>query len=218
MRGIVWAGAISLLVVLGYLFMPPAVSSGYPIPQRVEALSNSRQIVLNLYAFEEEYGRYPDATTIPAVQADTGTTFTLGDSSSNQLFRQLLATVGRSEKIFWAKTATTPKKPNDILGADALLPGECAFTYIAGLTSTSHPDAPILMTPVVPGTLKFDPKPFGGEAIIVFLDGSGADLVGSSSTRIPIDKNGDVIVNGMNLFDPRQPYWRGKAPDIKWPE
>ena len=34
----------------------------------------------------------------------------------------------------------------------------------------------------------------------------------------PIDKNGDVILNGMNLFDPRQPFWRWKAPDLKYPE
>lgn len=74
------------------------------------------------------------------------------------------------------------------------------------------------MTPVVPGTWKFDPKPFNGEAIILFLNSSGAGLPGNSATVLPIDKNGDVLLNGMNLFDPRQPFWRGKAPDIKWPE
>ena len=127
------------------------------------------------------------------------------------MFRQLVAHLDlKREKNFWAQTSTTPNRPNDILGPDSLVPGECAFTYIAGLTSTSHPDAPILMTPVTPGTWKFDPKPFKGKAIVFFLD--------NSATALPIDKNGDVILNGMNLFDPRQPFWRGKAPDIKWPE
>jgi len=65
-----------------------------------EAISNLRQISINLFSFEEEYGRFPDATTIPAVQAATGTTLALGTSSSNDLFRQLLATVGKSEKMF----------------------------------------------------------------------------------------------------------------------
>ena len=176
----------------------------------MEALSNLRQIGINLFAFDEEYGRFPDATTIPAVQSTTGTTLALGTSSSNELFRQLLSTVGKSEKIFWAKTPTTPRKPNDVLGANALVPGECAFTYIAGLTSAGDPETPIAMTSVLRGTWKFDPKPFDGKAVVLFLD--------SSATVLPIDKNGDVILNGMNLFDPRQPFWRGTAPDIKYPE
>jgi hypothetical protein len=210
MKWILQVGGSAVLISLAIFYLPYLLIRGTSSrPSPVEALSNSRQIVLNLYAFEEEYGRFPDASTIPAVQAATGTSLSLGDHSSNELFRQLLATVGKSERIFWAKTATTPKKPNDVLGTDALVPGECAFTYIAGLTSTSHPDAPILMTPVIPGTWKFDPKPFNGRAIVIFL---------GPSPTLPIDKNGDVILNGMNLFDPRQPFWRGKAPDIKWPE
>ncbi len=67
-----------------------------------------------------------------------------------------------------------------------------------------------MMIPVIRGTWKFDRKTFGGTALVLFLDGT--------AQRLPIDKNGDVILNGMNLFDPRQPFWRGKAPDIKYPE
>jgi hypothetical protein len=176
----------------------------------MDAVNNLRQIGLSLSAFEEEYGRFPDATTIPAVQSTTGTSLALGSSSSNDLFRQLLATVGKSEKIFWAKTPTTPRKPDDVLGKDALVPSECAFTYITGLTSASDPETPIVMAPVIPGTWKFDRETFGGKAVVLRLD--------SSAQRLPIDKNGDIILNGMNLFDPRQPFWRGKAPDIKYPE
>lgn len=122
----------------------------------------------------------------------------------------MIATGTRSEKIFWAQTSPTRRIPNDVLGADALAPGECAFTYIVGLSPTSHPDTPILMTSAIPGTWKFDPKPFKGHAVVFFTD--------SSAVPLPIDKNGDVLLNGMNLFDPRQPFWRGKAPDIKYPE
>ena len=210
MKGILWLGAVSIVFLVLSLLVLPLIFRPRVHHPEPEAMSNVRQSGLYPFAFEEEYGRFPDATTIPAVQAATGTTLALGNSSSNDLFRQLLATVGRSEKIFWAKTATTPKKPNDILGANALIPGECAFTYIAGLTSAGDPETPVLMAPVLRGTLKFDPKPFDGKAVVLFVDGS--------ATRLPIDKNGDVILNGMNLFDPRQPFWRGKAPDIKYPE
>jgi len=207
MKNILWLGAVSiaLLVLLSVpTFYKP------PTAPRTVAMSNIRQIGLTLFAFDEKYGRFPDASTISAVQAATATPFTLGDSSSNQLFRQLLATVGTSEQIFWAKTPATRMKPNDVLGADAIAPGECAFSYVTGLTSSGDPETPVVMIPMIRGTWKFDPKPFKGKAVVFFLN--------NSATALPIDKNGDVILNGMNLFDPRQPFWRGKAPDIKYPE
>jgi hypothetical protein len=210
MRWILLAGGISFLIsLLAALSFRTIGRSGHR-HNWVEAQGNLRLVGMSLFVFEEEYGRFPDATTIPAVQAATGTTLALGTSSSNDLFRQLLATVDKSEKMFWAKTPTTPKKPDNVLGADALVRGECAFTYIAGLTSTGDPKTPVAMTSVIPGTWKFDPKPFDGKAVVLFVD--------SSATALPIDKNGEVILNGMNLFDPRQPFWRGKAPDIKYPE
>jgi hypothetical protein len=192
-----------MLLSIPTFYKPP------PAPRTV-AMSNIRQIGLTLFAFDEEYGRFPDASTIPAVEAATGTTLYLGDSSSNQLFRQLLATVGTSEQIFWAKTPATRKKPDDVLGADALAPGECAYSYVAGLTSSGDPETPVVMIPMIRGTLKFDPKPFDGKVIVLNLD--------SSANALTIEENGDVLLNGMNLFDPRQPFWGGKAPDIKYPE
>ncbi len=198
-----------MIFIIG-IFISRALIPGHSPAPRREAISNVRQIGLQLFAFEKNYGRFPDASTIPTVQAKTSTTLVLGNSSSNQLFRQLLATGTNDERIFWAKTSTSRYRPDNVLAEKTLVPGECSFTYIAGLTSTSHPDAPMLMTPVIPGTRKFDPKPFGGKAVVFFLD--------SSAYALPIDKNGDVILNGMNLFDPRQPFWNGKAPDIKYPE
>ena len=177
---------------------------------RTEAINNIKQTHLALLDFNEDYGAFPDASTISAVQAKTSSTLALGSSNSNELFRQLIAAGKKSEKIFWARSADTPRKPNDIFGPDTLKKGECAFTYIAGLSSSSDPNAPVAMAPVIPGAWKFDPKPFDGMAVILRIDGSAKPL--------PIDKNGDVIFSDMNLFDPRQPYWRGKAPDIKWPE
>jgi hypothetical protein len=210
MKWILLLGALSIFILLLAVLYRVRQTRDPGHHSRPEALSNVRQIGLNLFAFEEEYSSFPDATTIPAVQSATGTTLALGTSSSNELFRQLLATVGKSERIYWAQTATTRKRPDEVLGANALVAGECGFTYIAGLTSAGDPDTPVLMTPVIPGTWKFDPKIYGDKAIVYHLN--------SSAITLPIDKNGDVILNGMNLFDPRQPFWRGKAPDIKYPE
>jgi len=203
-------GGISMFFTLIAAFTQITPNRSRPAADRTEAMNNIKQVNLALIDFHNDYGSFPDASTIPAVKTATGTTLSLGSSSSNELFRQLIAVGNKSEKIFWAKTAGTPRKGNDILGADALKKGECAFTYIAGLSSYSDPSAPVAMVPVIPGTWKFDPKPFHGKAVILRIDGSAKPET--------IDKNGDVMIGGMSIFDPRQPYWHGKAPDIKWPE
>ncbi|RYG73674.1 hypothetical protein EON80_03095 [bacterium] len=102
--------------------------------------------------FEADYGRFPDNTTIADVQSRTRTTLTLGTSYSNDYFRQLIAAGNKSERIFWAPIPATPRKPNDVLGPDALKKGECSFSYVAGLTTSDDPATPVAMTPMIPGT------------------------------------------------------------------
>ncbi|MCW1887145.1 hypothetical protein OKA04_20570 [Luteolibacter flavescens] len=209
MTSILLLGGICLLILTPFvLSRPPFKARKNADP--VEASQNIRQVHIALLNFESEYGAFPDASTIPVVQSRTGTTLSLGNSSSNELFRQMFASVARTESIFWAKTAGSPRKPDHQLGSHTLTKGECGFTYIAGLSSSSDPFAPVAMAPVIPGTWEFDPKPFDGMAIILHVNGT--------SKFEPIDKNGHVMTGGMSIFDPRQPYWRGKGPDIKWPE
>lgn len=213
MKLINWIGGLSVFGVLLLLAFPLVIRGPHRRPDKTEALSNVKQIGLCLFEFDTEYGTFPDATTITAVQAHSSTPLTLGSTSSNAFFRQILADgISKSERIFWARTTATPKKPDDIFTSDAtvLAPGECAFSYIAGLSSSGDPDTPVVVCPLIPGTTRFDPKPFDGKAIILRLD--------SSARAETIDKSGRVIVNGMDLFDPRQPFWHGKVPDIKWPE
>jgi hypothetical protein len=175
-------------------------------------LNNIRQVGLCLFEFDAEFGRFPDATTIAAVKASSSTPLTLDDSSSNKLFRQLIANGLKSEKPFWCKTSTTKKKPDDVFHSDstALRPGECGFAYIAGLSSSGAPETPLVMSPLEKGKTTFDRKPYQGRAVILFLD--------NSAKALPIERDGRVLINGMDIFDPRQPFWNGKAPDIKWPE
>lgn len=214
MKSIFQLGGVSILLLL-------LVAADYGIYRkschhgaspRAEALNNMRQIGLSLFEFDSEYGQFPDKATASDVKTSTATTLTLGDRSSNQLFRQLLAYGLKSEKPFWAKTSFSGSKPDDVFGTDAtaLQPGECSFAYIAGLSSSGPPDTPLVMAPMIPGRALFDPKPYDGKAIVLFLD--------NSAKALPIDKSGHVMIGGMDIFDPRQPFWKGKAPDIKWPE
>ena len=178
----------------------------------VEAISNAKGIHLALLNFDSDFGRFPDSTTISSVQKATGSKLSLGTSSSNDFFRQLLAAdVVDTEKFFFAMSTVSPRKPNDVFGRDAITKGECAFAYVAGLSSSDDSSTPLAMAPVLPAKRCFERrKYYQNKAVILFLDGSVKSL--------PIDRNGKVQLNGMDLFDPRQPFWIGKTPDIKWPE
>ena len=211
MKMICVVGGVAIAFALYLLMVALPSSRKHRSHHQRNAVSNLKQLHLALLNFDSDYGVFPDPSTIPDVKSTTGTTLSLGSGSSNELLRQLIAPENHErEKTFWARTASTPHRPNEILGADALNKGECSFTYVAGLSMHSDSAAPVLMAPVIPGTWRFDPRPFDGKALVLRIDGSVKPEA--------IDKNGDVVIGGMNLFDPRQPYWCGKPPDIKWPE
>jgi hypothetical protein len=43
--------------------------------------------------------------------------------------------------------------------------------------------------------------------------------LGGDRSYLPINSSGKIILtNGLDLLDPRQPFWDGKAPDVKWPK
>lgn len=174
-------------------------------------MSNLRYIGPALFQFEAKYGCFPDATTASKVKADTGTPLTLGSATSNQLFRQLLASGFNNEKAYHAKINGS-RKPDNLFHDDAhaLAPGECGYAYIAGFDSSCDPGTILVVCPLIPGTTLFDPKPFGGKAVILYAD--------CSATVMNIDPSGRVMWRGKDIFDPSQPIWKGKAPDIKWQE
>ena len=179
---------------------------------RTKALSNIRQIGLSLFEFESEFGSFPNAETAPVVKAYSKTPLTLGSGSSNQLFRQLIAHGLKSEKPFHAKISGS-RRPDDLFEDDAhaLAPGECGYTYVMGLISTMDPGTPVVFTPAIPNTFLCDPNVFSGRAIILRLD--------NSATAMPVMEDGRVNVGGGGtMLDPNQPWWNGKAPDLKWHE
>ncbi len=162
--------------------------------------------------FEIEYGKYPDATTAALVKAKTGSTWTLNDATSNDLFQQLIVSkIYESEEMFYVETPRIKKPDNHFATeSEALAAGECGFAYIAGLSSKEDPNTPVCVAPLEPGKLTFDRNGIDGKAIILRVD--------QSAIALPIDRSGHAILNGMDLFDPRQPFWHGKAPNVKWPK
>lgn len=208
-RWLLGVGGFSVLVVL--LLAAPWFIRVHPHTDRTVAVSNAKQIGFALFAFEGEYGKYPDTTTIAAIRSKTSTLLPLGTKSSNDFFRQLIAAdVVHSERFFYAKTAGSRKPDGIITTTEALKAGECGFTYFLGATAKDNPRRPVVVTPMIPGTDRFDSKIHKGKAVILKMDWSVISL--------PIDKDGHVIVDGRNLMDPHHPIWDGHAPVIAWPE
>ncbi|HEY1120078.1 MAG TPA: hypothetical protein VGE67_00700, partial [Haloferula sp.] len=203
--------AISALLAVGIVAVIAAVFMGHsPAVDRTFAIGSLKQMNLALIDFDSDYGRFPDAATITDVKAATHTTIPLGDGTSNELFRQLVAAGNKSEKIFWAPSPGHRRKPNDILGTDALAKGECIHSYVAGLSTKDDPGAIIAMAPMISGTIRFDPVPYGNKAVVLRVDGSAKPE--------SLDGTGHINIYGKDPLDPSQPHWHGKAPDLKWPE
>ena len=200
------------LIVMLILKLTLGADHGNGHTELAYAKSNVRQLGLALMEFETEYGKFPDGSTVVAVRKDTGTKLTLPDRTSNDLFAQLLVVgFAGSESIFYAR-ADAMRTPDNVFNSDAtiLAHGECAFAYISGLSAAGDPSTPLVFGPVIPGTATFDKKSCVGKAFILRKD--------NSVTELPIDASGKAIINGLDLLDPRQPFWHGKVPDVKWPK
>ncbi len=208
-----WLTWVSLsVVIIGVLvlFIPRMMRIRGTCGQ-TEVVNNARQIGLALFEFSMEYGQFPDKTTIALVRAKNPTDLPLGTKTSNDFFRQLIASgVAPSEQPFFAKVKGIIKPDNIMTAGEALKKGECGFTYLSGLSAVGNPSRPLVVTPLIPGTDRFDPKPFKGKAVILRMD--------NSITSFSIREDGHVWANGMNVLDPHHPIWEGKPPVIAWPE
>ena len=181
---------VELLVVIVII----AALAGLAYPQilrakkkadTTQATSNARQVGTALMEFESEYGTYPDSATAQTVQQNTGSQLTLTGSTSNDMFRQLIAAgITNSEEIFYAKTPYT-KKPDNVFNTSgtALAAGECGFAYLMNgndaFSTSGNPARPIVATPVLMsgGTSgQFDPNPFDSKAIVLRADTSVQSL------------------------------------------
>lgn len=175
------------------------------------AINHARIIGLNLFEFELEYGSYPNDETLEPVNENSDVILTADDKSSDGYLRQLFAAgIVQKEAIFFAKIAGTKEGDAADDATKALGKGKNAFTYISGLSSAGNPGRPILLCPVIPGTTKFDPKPFDGKAIILKVD--------NSVSTLPIEDDGTVLVDGKDILSKDHPLWDGKAPDIRHPD
>lgn len=202
----------------GFILLGIATLAGLSAPMiirqrkkadQTEAINNARQIGLALTEFKVEFGTFPSATTAAAVAKESEHNPITGNSS-NARFRQLIqGDIVQSETMFYAKTDGGHRPDGDISGDHAIEAGECGFAYIEATVGEAR--RPLAVAPLVPGSDRFDPKPFSGKAVILWSD--------NSVTSLPIDRRtGDVLFEGMNILDTKNPVWKGSPPVILLPE
>ncbi len=206
-----WIWISGVVSILCLLLPPVTIRSGPHRGDQSEAVNNARSLGIALFEFEREFGSFPDQGTVSAVRAKTSTDLDLRSKSSNDFFRQLIASgIAQSEPMFYAKINGTRKPDGVFTKGEALKTGECGFTYFLGGKSTDNPSRPLVVTPMIPGTDRFDPKQFDGKAVVLHLD--------NSVSSYPLDKDGHLMIDGRNLMDPGHPIWDGHPPVIAWPD
>lgn len=210
-----------LAVLICFVITGLAILAGIAVPMILhkikegacaEASGNMRSMGCALLSFEADYGRFPCDATAPEVKDNNpDSSCILGKTSANDYFRQLIVAGSvDTECSFYARIAGCRKPDRRMDGTHTLEKGECGFSYLIGPDAHSEPAQPLIVTPLIPGTDRFDPQPFGRKAVVVWTD--------HTTTVLPIEQDGHVVHLGINLLDATHPVWHGKAPRIVWPE
>jgi hypothetical protein len=208
-----WLAVVALILVICYQH----ISSRYIEGVLMGTRGNMKSLAFALHQFDSDYGGFPNAVSAKLVVEQTDSKLRLGAGSANEIFRQLVATgICGIENVYFSKISGAREPDNDFSHPEKVLAkGEVGFSYILGPSPDSPAETPLVVTPLVPGTNRFDPKPFKGRALVMRVgDRSYNDI-----DVLPINSRGKVIdSSGKHLLSPDHPVWGGKAPVIVWPE
>jgi len=205
--------AAAVIVVICYQHL----SSRYYDGIIAETRGKMKSLAFALHQFDSDYGGFPNAESAKRVVEQTDSKLRLGAGSANEIFRQLIAGgICDIEILYFARIPGAHKPDNDVSGPEkALARGEVGFSCILGQSPDSPAETPLVVTPLVPGTNRFDPKPFKGKALVMRV----GDFPYNDIDVLPINSRGEVIdSSGKHLLSPDHPLWNGRAPVIVWPE
>lgn len=180
---------VELLVVIAIIAGLAAMSYG-PIMKQVKAaaktnaIGNGKNIYTALFSYAKENdGIYPNE--------DTAGNDESGDTPEGAFTQLINSGAVDNEEIFWSKenavigTVKTVKPDND----GTVTAGENAWGYVAGLTTSSRTNLPIVFdASASPGV--FDTAVWEGSSIVAKLDGSVQALEISVSSGGPYDETG----------------------------
>lgn len=179
-----------LIISVAYFWLtkPPFGERHRLAAENAKSSGNGKELSTALLLFAgKNDGKYPGDATGPAATVE-------------QCFQQLIdAGYVEDETVFWSESgvrtgAVSDKKPDN----DGILePGECAWGYVKGLTTSSSSRSPMFFdSSVKPGI--FNTTTWGGRAIIGKIDGSivAAEIAyerGSTEGVILVEKDGRKV-------------------------
>ncbi|MGB6222068.1 hypothetical protein [Haloferula sp.] len=215
--GMIVVGVFVVFVLAG--LSAPMVLRCKKAPERTQAISNAKQVGLALLEFDQEFGSFPDEETAAMVKKSSETKLDLSGTSSNAMFRQLIAFGIQSEDIFYCLHPEGIRKPDRKMGpGKALEAGEVGFSYLMngneGQNTSDNPGRAVLAAPMKIGTEEFWSKPYQGKAVILRLDNSvDAPLIRKADGKVSVG-------NGKTLFDtgPETVWGNDGLVDVRHPE
>ncbi len=165
-------------------------------PALMKSVTSMRLLVLALHEFAKKHGSFPNEATAKALEKTFRKSVKIDPSSADDFLNQV------------ALVSSEPASLNACMTGDgADMRWVCS--YIPGAAPTSDPKRPVALLPLIHGKPLFDAAALPGKAVIVFAD--------SSVRSFPIESDGRVLINGLDIFDPKQPFWGNSKPNIKWP-
>ncbi len=207
--------AVVLIIATLASFGVQGVNKALKDADRVEATNNLKNLGLALFNFDNDYSSYPDSSTATTIQENNPNSgYSFGGSSSNDYFRQLIATkLVDDEKTFYSKTAYTVK-PDEIKNSsqNALQKGEVGFGYImngnvAYGRSGGNSGRFIAVTPLkYPfATGKFDSKFYNNKVVALRSDSSVASLEMNGDNQALLGKRDIFTIGADSVWEDTTP-------------
>jgi len=191
--------ALTLMIAVLAGLATPAILKAKKSADKAQTIFNAKQIYIAMTEFDNQYGEFPSDETRDLLENE-GEEVPIGDSANDYFAQLLISKVLDSEKVFYAKGVRGVREGDDVFNTpDKILEkGENGFAYIKNLSHSSGLSSyPLLLAPMTGKGLKFDPKPFGGKAVVLHLDGGVREY--------RIDGNGDIVLLGGTKFSA---WWR----------
>ncbi|MBC7979261.1 MAG: ankyrin repeat domain-containing protein [Armatimonadetes bacterium] len=167
-----------------------------PDPALAKSVISMRILVLALHEFAKKHGTFPNEVTAKILEKTSPESVKIDPSSSDDFLNQAALVYSEPASLSACMTGD---------GADK----RWVCSYIPGAAPTSDSKRPVALLPLIQGKPLFEAAALSGKAVIVFAD--------FSVLHFPIEPDGRVLINGLDIFDSKQPFWEGSKPNIKWP-
>lgn len=165
-------------------------------PALAKSVISMRTLVLAFHEFAQKHGSFPSEVTAKVLGKTFGGSVKMNPASADDFLNQVALEYSEPAALSVCTTGDGAGK-------------RWICSYIPGAAPTSDPKRPVALLPLIHGKPLFDAAALSGKAVIAFAD--------CSVRSFPIEPDGRVLIDGLDIFDPKQPYWENSKPNIMWP-